>query len=469
MTLGPTPSITDVGVALEERHHAGEVVHDLALLGRAEDVEQAALGLALERLGQALEAVVEQPGGLDDLGQPADLLVEVVAHPRHRGELHAVGLLVQADPEPEVGGVGVDLALDVDDVGRDQQQPARRGVERVELPEHLAAEEAQHGTDLGAVTREPTALVSPLGGPFLAVTLSTKGVSNRSKLSVLARIQPGRSTTRSGACGVGRRPARCTRGPGLVERAGVLAELGDHGVGLRPADLGAGAGEPRGHTDGDLPVDHVCCRHAPNLPTGAYRAVATAEGGRRSVERALRGEGLEEPHPVGHQHEGHGGAVEVGGDARPGCSYPAGCPSWRGRAAGRGRGVGEAVLQRSGEARDRQSGEHGTQRRLVGDAATLSTPRRVAGGSRLSRDSPLPSYQTASPTGTSSSVRASRTPSTPPWNDPSPRVASPTWWASTSAASLSLTVSVRSTICRREGPWTSASGVAPPAARRRTG
>jgi uncharacterized protein (DUF2342 family) len=31
----------------------------------------------------------------------------VLAHPRHRGELDAVGLLVQAHPEPEVAGVGV--------------------------------------------------------------------------------------------------------------------------------------------------------------------------------------------------------------------------------------------------------------------------------------------------------------------------------------------------------------------------
>ena len=67
----------------------------------------------------------------------------MVAQPRHGGELHPVGLLVQADPEPEVGGVDVELALDVDDVGRDQQQPAGRVVERVELAEHLAGEEAE--------------------------------------------------------------------------------------------------------------------------------------------------------------------------------------------------------------------------------------------------------------------------------------------------------------------------------------
>ena len=85
------------------------------------------------------------------------------------------------------------------------------------------------------------------------------------------------------------------------------------------------------------------------------------------------------------------------------------------------------------------------------DAAALSTPSRVSGGSTLSRDSPLPSYQSAPPTGTSSSVRACRTPVTPPSNDPSPTVASPTWWASTSAASLSLTVSIRSTICDTGG------------------
>ena len=54
ITLGPDAVHHHVGVALEERHHAREVVHDLALLGRAEDVEQASsFDSPLERLGES--------------------------------------------------------------------------------------------------------------------------------------------------------------------------------------------------------------------------------------------------------------------------------------------------------------------------------------------------------------------------------------------------------------------------------
>ncbi len=45
---------------------------------------------------------------------------------------------MQAHPQAEVGRVGADLALDVDDVGGDEEQPSVRVVERVELPEDEA-------------------------------------------------------------------------------------------------------------------------------------------------------------------------------------------------------------------------------------------------------------------------------------------------------------------------------------------
>ena len=77
-------------------------------------------------LGDPLEPAVEQRARLDGLADRLDLGEEVVAHPRHRGELHPVRLLVEAHPEPEVGGIDAELALDVDDVGRHQEQPARR-------------------------------------------------------------------------------------------------------------------------------------------------------------------------------------------------------------------------------------------------------------------------------------------------------------------------------------------------------
>ena len=124
------------------------------------------------RLGDPLEAVLEQAAGVDGLGERLDLGEEVVAHPRDGGELHPVGLLVEADPEPEVGRVGAELALDVDDVGRDQQQPAGRLVERVELAEHLGGEEAEQQPDLGAGDLGADGLGDiPVGAPFFSVQL----------------------------------------------------------------------------------------------------------------------------------------------------------------------------------------------------------------------------------------------------------------------------------------------------------
>ena len=82
---------------------------------------------AADGLGDAAYDVVHHPRGLDGAGEREHLGVEVVAHPRHGGELHAVGLLVEADPEAEVGRVDAELALDVDDVGGHQQQPAGVG------------------------------------------------------------------------------------------------------------------------------------------------------------------------------------------------------------------------------------------------------------------------------------------------------------------------------------------------------
>ena len=65
-----------------------------------------------------------------------------------------MGLLVHADPEPEVRGVHLELTLDLDDVRGDQEQPAgpvavgavRR--EELVLPEDLAGQEGQRSTGL---------------------------------------------------------------------------------------------------------------------------------------------------------------------------------------------------------------------------------------------------------------------------------------------------------------------------------
>ena len=180
--------------------------------------------------------------GLDAADDRVHLRAQVVGHPRHRGELHPVGLLVQAHPEPEVVRVGAELALDVDDVGRHQQQPAVLAgtfVEGVELAEHLRAEEAQHRAQLGAGDPRADGLgrASPARPGRWSASRSAAPIS-AAKPSVLAWIQPGRSTTSTGAVrSVATRPVNSrTSGRGAV---GALAQLLDDRDRLGPARPGA--------------------------------------------------------------------------------------------------------------------------------------------------------------------------------------------------------------------------------------
>ena len=80
-----------------------------------------------------------------------DLRDDVVGEPGHRTELHPVRLLVQAHPEPEVVRRDGEGALGGDDVGGDEQQPARGALgprERLELAEDLAGQERQDTAEL---------------------------------------------------------------------------------------------------------------------------------------------------------------------------------------------------------------------------------------------------------------------------------------------------------------------------------
>ena len=81
---------------------------------------------------------------------------QVVPQPRHRGELHAVGLLVQAHPQPEVGVVDAQLAFGLGDVRRDEEQasgPRPRRREQLVLTEDLAGQPGQGRSGLGAGER----------------------------------------------------------------------------------------------------------------------------------------------------------------------------------------------------------------------------------------------------------------------------------------------------------------------------
>ncbi len=100
-----------------------------------------------------------------------------------------------------------ELALDLDDVRRDEEQPARALAERVVLAEHAPGEEPEQAADLRAVTLLPTAETAVEGRRSRRANASvTTGASRARKASAFARAQPGRSTTRTPSPGVADSP-----------------------------------------------------------------------------------------------------------------------------------------------------------------------------------------------------------------------------------------------------------------------
>jgi hypothetical protein len=124
-------------VPLDQRHHAGQPLQDLPLARGLDGLDEAvALPVAPDRPGDRVRGGPEpaqdrrrvEVGGQQEVGH---LLLHVPAQPAHRGELGSMGLLVQAHPAAEVMRVDVKLALDHEDVRRDQgQAPGGRGVLR---------------------------------------------------------------------------------------------------------------------------------------------------------------------------------------------------------------------------------------------------------------------------------------------------------------------------------------------------
>ena len=322
ITLGPDAVHDHVGVALEQGHHAGDPVEDLALLGRAEDLDQVAA--AADRLGDPLEAVVEQAVRLDGVGDGLHLGEEVVAHPRDRGELHPVGLLVQADPEPEVGRVAPRARARR---GRCWGPPAAAGRtgswNGSNWPSTLPARKPSSRPTSAPVTLEPTARDSPDGAPFFSVSLSTIGPRTVAKPSALACTQPGPvdHEDRRGAVG-GDEPGEVTDQPG--REVGVAAQLLDGGVGLGAAHGRPVAGHPGPQRDGEVPVDHLAA-HVGDPTRGGQRhaseqrAVA-GQGGGEVVQRGPGVEGVDQVDPVGQHREDQVGAAQLGRRRRPGRS-----------------------------------------------------------------------------------------------------------------------------------------------------
>ena len=153
-----------VGMSLDQRHQRGDLVEDGALLRCADQIDHP----GRRRLAVALHAAHRSHGLVETFLQPGEHRggIEVVAgeervepaaqmalQPVDGRELHAVGLLVQAHPEPEVGRVDLEFAFDGDDVRRHEQEPSGGtvgAVVRIELAEHLARQEREDRTDLDA-------------------------------------------------------------------------------------------------------------------------------------------------------------------------------------------------------------------------------------------------------------------------------------------------------------------------------
>ena len=103
--------------------------------------------------------------------------------------------------------------------------------------------------------REPIASANAEGGPFFSWSLSTSGPITVAKPSALAWIQPGRSTTSTGAVRslatqAGVLPDQWRRPPG------TLTQLVHRVDRLDAGHLGALSHETGPHPDGEVPVDH---------------------------------------------------------------------------------------------------------------------------------------------------------------------------------------------------------------------
>ena len=245
----------EVAVTLEQRHDAGDPVDDLALRRGAHQLGDAA-ALTLDDALDAGREVLPHARRVDALGERLHLGLDVVAHPRDGGELHAVRLLVEADPEPEVGGIGLELTLDVHDVGCDEQQPPGRRRERIELAQHLRAHEAEQQPELGA--GDPATDGAGRGARCLRSTRDLRHERVQQDGEALGvGLHPATTVDDQHRRGVLRSDQPGELGDEAGRASGSCPELGHRSVGLVPAHGRALAGEPRAQADGVLPVDDL--------------------------------------------------------------------------------------------------------------------------------------------------------------------------------------------------------------------
>ncbi len=273
----------DVGVTLEQRHDGRDPVHDLALRRGLHEVDDGQLAVAASGLGDPFDRFPQHPGegGAVDVGgghDLADLGVQVAAQPRHGGELDPVGLLVQADPEPEVAGGEAELALHRDDVRGDEQQsatgrqlprpgvvdPVDPGIEGVELAEHLGREVAEQGADLDP--GDPGADADQRG---VGVLRPLRGLGGERGQHLPEAVEVGLDPARPVDHQDRRGPARGGQTGHLphvrLGADGAAAEVGDGLGGTLPRDVGTGLDQSAGRAEGDGPVDHGGRGHGRSL------------------------------------------------------------------------------------------------------------------------------------------------------------------------------------------------------------
>ena len=262
----------DVGVALQQRHDGRDLGQLGPLLGGGDDVDEpgAAAAEGLRKLRrQAGQRVLQRLRvGHEVGGQGADALDEVVAQPRHGSELHAMGLLVHAHPEPEVRGVDTELPLDLHEVGRDEHEPGRALGREVVLAQHLPGHEREQRTGLTAGDLAADGAGGGTGGALLGVRDLPEHRVHEGGHRVGVERDPG------GPVDDDRRGCvtRCVEagrvGDGLLGAAGRGPDVGHDLGGLTGRDLRPGRYQPPAGRLGELPVDelrprslHAHCLH----------------------------------------------------------------------------------------------------------------------------------------------------------------------------------------------------------------
>ena len=228
-----------------------------------------------------------------------DQPLQVRAEPRGRAELHAVGHLVDRDPQAEVAPGQLEPPLDLDQVGADEvQEPVVVGrQERVVLAEHLARDVAEQRADLrperlaAQIRPRSTLGENPLGQRF-EQALEASGV----RVHPLATgHEPGASAEAAAReagelldqrLGVGHDLRQVLAHPGAFDRRGGRAAPPDPPPGLAdgsPVDERGGA-RTHGPVDGGL---HGRSGPSPRPSCGLRSSPRAGPGPRRRGGRCL--------------------------------------------------------------------------------------------------------------------------------------------------------------------------------------